>query len=220
MKNDLDKNRIRINQLLWLSIVSIWIFYMWILSETPYEIDDWSWGISEGWHALVTGELNGRYLSNLLEVIVSRSPLMKTLFVGTMAMLMPLLATVLCLRFTNVEGAEDHYFDRVTIALPHFLFASLLFLTLPIPLWRQTYGWIAGFSNFGFSGIILLVYQGVLLRALWLARPNSKTVFGGVFLFGAAMQLVLENVTIYVLVVSALIVLEELVRKRRVDILL
>ena len=76
MKNDLDKNRIRINQLLWLSIVSIWIFYMWILSETPYEIDDWSWGISEGWHALVTGELNGRYLSNLLEVIVSRSPLM------------------------------------------------------------------------------------------------------------------------------------------------
>lgn len=220
MKNDLDKNRIRINQLLWLSIVSIWIFYMWILSETPYEIDDWSWGISEGWHALVTGELNGRYLSNLLEVIVSRSPLMKTLFVGTMAMLMPLLATVLCLRFTNVEDAEDYYFDRVTIALPHFLFASLLFLTLPIPLWRQTYGWIAGFSNFGFSGIILLVYQGVLLRALWLARPNSKTVFGGVFLFGAAMQLVLENVTIYVLVVSALIVLEELVRKRRVNILL
>ena len=61
-------------------IISIWIFYMWILSETPYEIDDWSWGISEGWHALVTGELNGRYLSNLLEVIVSRSPLMKTLF--------------------------------------------------------------------------------------------------------------------------------------------
>ena len=108
MKNDLDKNRIRINQLLWLSIVSIWIFYMWILSETPYEIDDWSWGISEGWHALVTGELNGRYLSNLLEVIVSRSPLMKTLFVGTMAMLMPLLATVLCLRFSVCVAAVSY----------------------------------------------------------------------------------------------------------------
>ena len=219
MKTDLVKNRIRNNPLLWLSIVCIWLFYMWILSETPYEIDDWSWGISEGWLALVTGELNGRYLSNLLEVIVSRSPLMKTLLVGTMAMLMPFLATALCLSFTKV-GGDDHYFDRMTIALPHFLFASMLFLTLPIPLWRQTYGWIAGFSNFGFSGIVLLVYQGVLLRALWLARQNSKAVFGGVFLFGAAMQLVLENVTIYVLVVSVFVVLEELVRKRKANILL
>lgn len=220
MKKDLDKNRIRINPLLWISIVSIWLFYMWILSETPYEIDDWSWGISEGWHALVTGELNGRYLSNLLEVIVSRSSLMKTLLVGTMAMLLPFLATALCLCFTNVGGVEDHYSNQATIVLPHFLFASLLFLTLPIPLWRQTYGWIAGFSNFGFSGVVVLAYQGVLLRALWLARPNSKAVFGGVFLLGAAMQLILENVTIYALMVSVFIVLEELIRKRRANILL
>ena len=220
MKTHLETNRVRRNPLLWLSVLSIWIFYMWILSETPYEIDDWSWGIAEGWQALVTGELNGRYLSNLLEVIVSRSPLMKTLLAGTLATLLPLLTTMLCLHFSNVEGTDDNHLDWAAPALPLFLLATLLFLTLPLPMWRQTYGWIAGFSNFGFSGIVLLAYQGVLLRALRQVRMNSKADLAGAFLLGAAMQLVLENVTIYALMVTMIAVLEELVRKRRANFLM
>ena len=103
IKLNLKENRISGNPLLWLSVFGIWLFYMWIFKETPYEIDDWSWGISEGWKALLTGELNGRYLSNLLEVVVTRSSLLKTMLIGTLAAFLPLLSTLLCMRFTNAE---------------------------------------------------------------------------------------------------------------------
>ena len=220
MKTDFVKNRFRRNPLLWISLLGIWLFYLWILSETPYEIDDWSWGLPEGWHALLTGELNGRYLSNLLEVVVTRSPLLKTLLIGALAALLPLLSMLLCLRFTDGKSNGGNDFERTEPALPWFLFAALLFLTLPIPVWRQTYGWIAGFSNFGFAGIILLIYQGILMHALRSDRPNSKTSFAGVFLFGIGMQLVLENVTIYALAVTTFFVIEEAVRTRKGNLFL
>ena len=220
MKKDLKENRIPGNPRLWLSVLGIWLFYLWIISETPYEIDDWSWGISEGWRALLTGELNGRYLSNLLEVVVTRSSLLKTLLIGTLAALLPLLSTLLCLQLNDAERACKVGLKQREFALPVFLLAALLFLVLPVPVWRQTYGWIAGFSNFGFAGIILLAYQAILMRALWFDSSTPKTVFAGVFLFGVGMQLVLENVTIYALAVTVFIVLEDAVRKRKVNPLL
>ena len=220
IKLNLKENRISGNPLLWLSVFGIWLFYMWIFKETPYEIDDWSWGISEGWKALLTGELNGRYLSNLLEVVVTRSSLLKTMLIGTLAAFLPLLSTLLCMRFTNAERIGKDSSDWNGIVLLIFLFAVLLFLTLPIPVWRQTYGWIAGFSNFGFSGIVLLAYQGILMQALWSGEKNSKAKLAGVLVFGVGMQLVLENVTVYALAVTAFIVLEEAVRKRKANPLL
>ena len=215
MKMDLRNNRVSGNLRLWLSALGIWLFYLWVFYETPYEIDDWSWGIAEGWQALLTGELNGRYLSNLLEVVVTRSSLLKTLLIGTLAALLPLLSTLLCLQLNDAERACKVDLKQRELALPLFLFAALLFLTLPVPVWRQTYGWIAGFSNFGFAGIILLIYQGILMRALWFDKPTPKMVCVGVFLFGVGMQLVLENVTIYALTISAVLVLEEIIRTRK-----
>jgi hypothetical protein len=220
MKINLKENRISENPRLWLSVFGIWLFYLWIICITPYEIDDWSWGISEGWKALLTGELNGRYLSNLLEVVVTRSSLLKTLLIGTLAALLPLLSTLLCVHFSGSERTGENSSDWNGIVLRMFLLAVLLFLTLPIPIWRQTYGWIAGFSNFGFSGIVLLAYQGILIKALWSCGPNPKARLAGVLVFGIGMQLVLENVTIYILAVTAFIVLEEAVRKRQANPLL
>jgi len=217
MRHNLKENRIYGNPLLWLSVFGIWLFYLWIFKETPYEIDDWSWGISEGWKAFLTGELNGRYLSNLLEIVVVRSCLMKTLLIGTLATLLPLLSTLLCMHFSYAERTGENSSDWNKFVLLMFLLAVLLFLTLPIPVWRQTYGWVAGFSNFGFSGIVLLGYQGILMQALWSGEPNPKARLAGVLQFGIGMQLVLENVTIYSLAVTIFIMLEEAVRKRKAN---
>ena len=218
MKTYSLKKTIRNNPILWLLIFGIWLFYLWIIYETPYEIDDWSWGLPEGWQALLTGEWNGRYLSNLLEVTVSRSLLLKTLLIGTFAALLPVLSAQLCMRFLDDEkayGVEAKHREKAT---PLFLLAVMLYLTLPIPVWAQTYGWIAGFSNFGFAGIILLIYQVILLRVLQSDRQNSKLLYAVVFLFGIGMQLVLENTTIYALAVTAFFLLEEAIKKRKENV--
>ena len=63
-------------------VMVIWLFFVWIISRTPYGIDDWSWGTSGGVEDFLSGRLNGRYVGNLLEIMVSRSQFLKTILIG------------------------------------------------------------------------------------------------------------------------------------------
>ena len=83
-----------------------------------------------------------------------------------------------------------------------FLLAVLFIFTIPRKVWRQTFGWIAGFSNFGFSAVLLLLFQKLLFRA-WLPDQNcSRKMLFCSFLIAFCAELVLENVTVYIFAVT------------------
>lgn len=191
---------------------AFWIFWLYLAANTPYGLDDWKWGIPLGLEELKTASLNSRYVGNALEVTVSRSRFLKAFLMGTMETLIPFLSVLLVQRWRTVEGeepAEDRF-----LAL-QLVLANLIYLTLPQEVWRQTYGWIAGFSNYGLAAFLLVLSQGILLDG---RDPGKKHSFGFLivsFLIGLMVQLVLENVTIFMVAFAAFAVLAQLFTRRR-----
>ena len=194
-------------------LFSSFLLYIWIFSNTPYGQDDWWWGVDSGMHALLTGSINSRYLGNLLEVIVTRSEFLKAVLHGLIAAFIPFFVVVLVRSNTQVGPVLNGKADRLPEAV--LLLSNILFLTLPIDVWKDTYGWIAGFSNYGFAVFFLAAFQLLISRLFLHDAPNLSVAAGiGYFIFGLCIQLVLENMTIYVFLVDALLLVIMMIEKK------
>ncbi len=198
---------------------AMWLVYLWIFIRTPYQLDDWSWGIPFGIEMFLTGGLNGRYVGNLLELIVSRSPALKSVLESLIAVLL----LVIPVKTASFEFRCFEKDCRLENRTPQLLvvdlaaLAGILFLTIPVSIWRQTYGWIAGFSNYGLASLFLLIYHSLLFTCGKQRESRSVLHRGLILLFGICIQLVLENVTIYVLGVTIIFLIGNWIRTRRVD---
>ena len=152
---------------------------MWMISKTPYGLDDWLWGIPAGFKDFITGNQNGRYVGNLFEIIVTRSVFLKVVLVGTMATLLPFLSVRLV--YTSIE--QEAFLQKTQKRfIELFLLATLSYLNIPREIWRQTFGWIAGFSNFGFSGVLVLLYLKQLFSAQRTEPKSRLNVVAGNFI--------------------------------------
>ncbi len=193
-------------------VFAFWLFWLYLAANTPYGLDDWKWGIPLGLEELKTASLNSRYVGNALEVTVSRSRFLKTLLMGTMETLTPLFSVMLVQRWRTTEGEKpaDDRFLTVQLVL-----ANLIYLTLPQEVWRQTYGWIAGFSNYGLAAFLLVISQGILLDGREPGNQHSAGFILVSLLFGVMVQLVLENVTIFMVFFATFAVLAQLFTRRR-----
>ena len=199
--------------LFYILLFSSFLLYIWIFSRTPYGQDDWWWGIDFGMHALLTGNINSRYLGNLLEVIVTRSEFLKAVLHGLIAAFIPFFVVVLIRSNTWPNPVLNGKADRLPETV--LLLSNTLFLTLPIDVWKDTYGWIAGFSNYGFAVFFLAAFQLLISRLFLHDEPNLSVPAGiGYFIFGLCIQLVLENMTIYVFLVDALLLIIMIIEKR------
>ena len=201
-----------------LAVLLALIFYLWLAAQIPYTHDDWDWGLAQGIRHLVTADINSRYAGNLVEVLLTRSALLKTLVMGLVFTLLPLAAGELagdCLRRLRGKGLDE----KGRLAL--FLLANGLFLATPTAIWAQTCGWVAGFSNFVASGLLLLVYLALLLRLTEGERRPARAGVPGwlpYLLFGVVLQLFLENLSAWAVLAAAAFLVREIVfRKTRPD---
>ncbi len=199
--------------LFYLLLFSSALLYIWIFSQTPYGQDDWRWGIDAGMRAFLKGSINSRYLGNLLEVIVTRSEFLKAVLHGLIAAAIPFFIAVMVRTRIRPGPIPGEKADRLPEAV--LLLSNVLLLTIPMDVWKETYGWIAGFSNYGFAVFFLAAFQ------LLIARPVLDEVSGfsrltgfGYFLFGICIQLVLENLTVYVFLVDFLLLIIMMIEKR------
>lgn len=185
---------------------------LWIAYSTSYGLDDWAWGLPYGWRMFLTGGLNSRYVGNLLEIIVTRSFFLKVLLHGTLGMLLPVASASLAGRVAGETEGTGSGSRRLTL----LLLAAFLFLTIPVAVWRETCGWVGGFSNYGLAAFLLICWQGLLMNAV--EKREQKAGAGRLVLyglFGVCIQLVLENITIYVLTATFLAGLIELLRRKK-----
>ena len=187
-----------------LALLASLFLYIWIFSQTPYGQDDWFWGIDYGVRMLLTGGINSRYIGNLLEVIVTRSEFLKAVLLGSIAAAIPSCLVALVRNSIRQEPTISRKADNLPLTM--LLLANILFLTLPMDVWKETYGWIAGFSNYGLAIFFLAVFQLLVVRAVFDNAPAHSAIAGlGYFIFGVCIQLVLENMSIFVFLADFII---------------
>ena len=182
-------------------IIASFLYYLWLACQIPYTHDDWDWGIQIGLQHLVSADINSRYAGNFIVVILTRSVFLKNLVMGLVFTLTPVLTTELVLYACRQGQAKD---SSVKICL--FSVASIILLGLPTDVWRQTYGWVAGFSNYVVSGFLLLVFLLLVLRQ-WNAEQKGNSVISSICaaLFGVVIQLFLENLSVFFLLMTAVL---------------
>lgn len=195
----------------------VFVFYLWMAAQIPYTHDDWDWGLDIGIQHLLTADINSRYAGNLIEVLLTRSVFLKTLVMGLVFTALPLAMA----HFTMVylkkldTSAETQPMETVL-----FLAANALILLMPISVWRQTYGWIAGFSNYVVSGLCLILYFLFLASMDSGNRSPSLAQYMGTFLFGLIIPLFLENLSVYFFITSLSLVFWRIIKKKKVGMML
>ncbi len=195
-----------------MALLVVWCLHVLIAASTPYGVDDWAWGTPYGIRVTMHGELDSRYVSNLLEVVITRSRFLKAILLGTIAALLPALSAKLVSELFSEKTAES---EKQQVFLILFVLAEILFLTIPISVWRETYGWTCGFTYYGLAALLLICWQGLLLLAL---QTNKMAGIGELFLyglFGFCVQLVLENVTVFVFAVNAMALLYDVIKRKK-----
>ena len=185
------------------------ILYLWLAAQIPYTHDDWDWGLPQGLRHFMTADLNSRYMGNLVEVLLTRSALLKTLVMGSVFAALPVAAAELSCFCAGLDGEE-----AARVKLPLLLLGNFLLLSLRLDIWRETYAWVAGFSNYVASALLLLIYHRLLLE-----DKREKTgilKFLAVCVIGAAVQLFLEDLAIYALLCTGLVLVLRRIRQETI----
>ena len=174
-------------------LVVLLVFWMVLAWSVPYgPIDDFQWGMEDGLRWWREGLLNGRYAGNMVSVAMCRFPLVKTLVMGLSMFLLPTLSALLAVR----EGKR------------YFLTALLLchggIMLMPPLMWQEVYGWVSGFSIYGVSTLLFLLWLLALRRVEEdRTRPWSWAV--PLFLMTLFLGMFVENLTLLLLGASLLL---------------
>ncbi|MBS4218955.1 hypothetical protein KHA96_11575 [Bacillus sp. FJAT-49711] len=185
-------------------LTMLYIFFFLLSYNVPLTGDDWAWGTNIGIKRLKSGfaDYNGRYLSNILEIILTRYDLLRYI---TIALFSTLLVYI-------VGKLTDHQNKNTT-----YLLSFILFLLIPIRIFSQTFGWTAGFVNYVPSVVLLLLYIFIVRNIFDETKPTyRKWQSFIIFPLGLATQLIVEHVTLFALFTSACIVVFTYLRHKKV----
>lgn len=188
------------------------VFCFWLAYQVPYTHDDWDWGLQNGIEQLLYAKINSRYAGNFIEVIMTRSVVVKTILMGSIYLLIPYLLSAVASMAMNTDKKFRTLF---------FVLCNVLLLSMNRAIWQQTYGWIAGFSNFCVSVIFLIIWIRELELAFKkdISVPHTsviKLLFWGVIC--VVFQLFLENIAIYSLIIACFVIAVYLKRNRKVPV--
>lgn len=197
----------------WLSIsltFLFWAFFIWIAAQIPYTHDDWDWGIDLGMQHFLTADINSRYTGNLFEIILTRSVILKNIIMGTIMFLIPTTGAVFAVG--KRKRGEPIYLETVL-----FFVCAIIILSASSDLWRQTFGWAAGFSNYIVSVFFIELY---LIFCSSLFDRNFDRHCGIIkavllFIFCTALQLFLENLTIYLLFCALVFLIADWIKNKK-----
>ena len=188
-------------------ICALFLFlWFWIAINIPYTSDDLNWGISAGIDHLVSHDINTRYAGNLIVVLLTRSTLLKCFVLGATYFLIPLLILKIIELFVELDYAKKSI---------SFCFANILFLLLNYEVWRETYGWVSGAVNYVISALFLLLYVYFIFASL--RGKNDKLMLLSSLFVGLIMQLFIENVAVYSVVVTAVVFGYKLYKEKKID---
>jgi len=199
------KEKIVYNKSTQTALLSVALFVAFALLSYlfPYTGDDWGWGSQIGLDRLANrfADYNGRYAGNLLVLALTRSKTLSMLVMGVSFVGVCLLPA----RFAS-SGSLSAY-----------AFGALLFLLLPREIFAQAVAWTSGFSNY-VPPILLTMLYFVAVKNVFDENPPGYNRFLSVpvAVTGFASALFMENVTLFNIGASLLIIAGVYLRFKKV----
>lgn len=184
--------------------LSLFVFFLIMSTLIPLTGDDWTWKSYLGMERLKSffENYNGRYISNILEIIFVRFTLVRIL---GMAICSSLFIIFMYKISTNKKN-------------PLFIFYILfLVLLMPLSVFSQTLGWTAGYVNYVISVTILLYFISLYKQKKYIKLNYLNIIL--YFLFSVIAMLIVEHVTLYLLLISFLINIYYYLKNKKLNIL-
>lgn len=169
----------------WL-IAAMFLFSLFIAYNVPYTHDDWDWGRQIGVSNWLSGTFNNRYVGTFFVIVMTRIPAVKTLVMALAMTLLPLVCVGLG---SDTDASRPRFWPLVL--------AYTVAFAMPRFTWRQTYGWVAGFSNFSMGALAMLALLVLLQRVRLHGVRAPVLACIPVFLLGFAAQLFSENISAF-----------------------
>ena len=169
----------------------------------PYTLDDWAWGSDVGIERLRTWfeNYNGRYAGNLLVIVLTRSNLLKTIVIaGTIVTI-----TYLIMKIINVYNYALYWLSL------------LLIFVMPLPIFSQTIAWTSGFTNYVIPMVGILIFFYVFKNVLCENYKFNKKLLLPMFLVGFISALFMENLTLYNIFISGVLLIYTKIVHKKVD---
>lgn len=193
------------------TIVFFALFYYFL----PFAGDDWAWGSNIGIERLKNGfdGYNGRYLGNILIIVVTRSVIAK-IIICTFVMF--LLILILSKIFDNLSGTNNSTANYI------IAFSSVLVLVLPnqiafgdlqpFQIFGSTVGWLSGFTNYVVPSALILVYYYFVINK----KAESKFIYLLLVFDGVLSCLCVEHYTLFCLMFSISVIIYRFYYDRKI----
>ena len=187
-----------------LIFICLFVFFAFISYFAPLTGDDWTWGTSLGMDRLENWfhDYNGRYFSNLLIIVMTRIAWLK---VAIMALSSTLL--IMLIGSITKKGKKDN--------LPYYLAFTLIML-VPLPIFKQTFGWTSGYINYVTSMVFLFAFL-LVVKNIFDDKPPKYSKYQVILVSPLAFltQLIVEHMTIFVIATGMFVILYTYYKHRR-----
>lgn len=188
--------------------LGVFFFYFYLSYNVPYCHDEWHWGLPERVELMKNGfrDYNGRYLGNILALIITRSVWWKAGILGIFSLW---LYQVIKKGVLKEQDQKESFFIQ--------LGAFFLLLAIPKTLFCQSYGWPAAFVNFVPPVILFLIYFFLTEQTYDGIVPQCTglmTLF--LLLLGFVTQLFAEHMTVFVVVYAVWMVFLGWMRHKKI----
>lgn len=169
----------------------------------PYTGDDWAWGSSIGIERLNTwfDNYSGRYLGNLIVLVLTRSNIIKAL--------------VMAFCLTGIFVCIEKLLKKKWA----FYLSMALFVLLPRAIFRQAVAWTAGFANYVtsiFLTLLFIVYMYHIFEDK-VEKQDFKMCIP-LFLLGIANTLIVEHLTLYNVVLALFVIIFTYIKFKKIYI--
>jgi hypothetical protein len=138
--------------------------------------------------------VNGRYAGNSIQRILTHSNLLKTIVMA--------LVNIFIIFFISSAKDTKHQNNKLEFGI-----TILLFLLMPISMVRQAVVWTSGFCNYVIPTIFILYFIYINFNYNDIIKSKSKSKLIIFFVSGIISSLFMENITIYLVLMSAFFVL-------------
>lgn len=168
----------------------------------PPSADDLGWATSQGAELFRQGfkDYNGRYLGNIFALVFTRLP--RTLpFIKSLT----LTGVLFFIRKISCDESKE------------FLCLTAFLLAVPSSLFKQGFVWTAGFSNYYFSALIIVVSFYLLLFKDNLTGRKNFLRIALIFILGISGQLFMETYTIFCLVFAIVFNIYYFVKNKKIQ---
>ena len=195
--------KIKKNWKLYLFYAFIFVFLFILSYYFPYSNDDWVWGSKIGMERFENGfkDYNGRYLGNTLVLVLTRSNLLKSLF--------------MTITYFGIGYLIKKIVNKNNNGI--MIFSILMLFLINRCVFRETIVNTSGFINYSFNMFLVLIFIAYIKDVF--KKVNFKEKWYNLillFLLGLSSTLFMEHITTYLLVLCTALCVYSYIKYKKI----